>query len=96
MIRPLVQHLFESFRLNVWPDGPAALTDFGIDSQEHYDALAIPVRRGEISVEDLDRALGNGPLLTELARNAPSNPHKSIQFKTPWDEMRFESGATNN
>ena len=38
MAKPLVLHLFESLRLNIWPDGPAALTDFGIDSKEHFEA----------------------------------------------------------
>ena len=87
MVRPLVQHLFESFKKGVWPEGPAAVTDFGIDSQEHFEALCIPVRKGEISVDDLDRALGNGPLLTLLVRQVPSNPHKSIEFKTPYDDF---------
>jgi hypothetical protein len=88
MVKPLVQHLFDSLRLNVWPDGPAAITDCGIDSKEHYEALAVPVRKGEIKLDDLDRAYGNGPLLTVLARQAPSNPNKSIVFETPWDFLR--------
>lgn len=87
MVRPLVQHLFDSFMKGVWPDGPAAVTDFGIDSDEHYEALSTAVRNGEISAEDLDRALGDGRLLTKLAREAPSNPHKSITFKTPYDNF---------
>lgn len=87
MVRPLVQHLFESFKKGVWPEGPAAVTDFGIDSQEHFEALCIPVRKGEISADDLDRALGNGPLLTKLVRQAASNPHISIEFKTPYDDF---------
>jgi hypothetical protein len=87
MVRPLVQHLYESFKKGVWPEGPAAVTDFGIDSREHFEALCIPVRKGEISADDLDRALGNGPLLTMLVRQAPSNPHKSIEFKTPYDNV---------
>ncbi len=40
-----------------WPDGPAALTDFGIDSKEHFEALCMPVRNGEITAEDLEEWL---------------------------------------
>ncbi len=85
MVRPLTQQLFDSLLLDVWPEGPAAVTDFGIESKAHYQALYYAVRQGEISLEDLDKALGNGPLLTRLARQAPSNPHKSIEFHTPYD-----------
>ena len=87
MVRPLTKHLYDSLVAGIWPEGPAAVTDFGIDSQEHYEALCIPVRRGEISADDLDKALGSGPLLTQLTRQAPSNPHKSITFRTPYDDF---------
>src|SRR5712671_6661441 len=62
MVRPLVQHLFESFKKGVWPEGPAAVTDFGIDSQEHFEALCFPVRKGEITVDD--RVLPGGVCCT--------------------------------
>jgi hypothetical protein len=87
MIRPVSQILFEALSKNVWPEGPAALTDFGIDTREHFEALSGPVQNGEITLEELDRALGNGPLITKLARGARSNPHKAIEFRTPWDDM---------
>lgn len=87
MVKPLSKVLFESLVLDVWPDSPAATTDCGLESQEHFEALCYPVRSGEITLEDLDRAYGNGVLLTELARRAHSNPHKSITFRTPWDAL---------
>jgi hypothetical protein len=54
--------------------------DFGLDTQEHYEALYYPWRRGEITTKQLDTALGDGKKLTALAQAAPSNPHKGIVF----------------
>lgn len=87
MVRPLTESVFSALMLDLMPEGPAAITDFGIETPDHFSALSLAVRQGEISLEDLDRALGNGPLLTKLVRAARSNPHKAISFKTPWDEM---------
>ncbi len=39
----------------------------------------------EISPKALDVALGDGPKLTELVREAASNPHKEVEFHTSWD-----------
>jgi hypothetical protein len=64
--------------------------DFGLKSQEHYEALYYPVREGEITPEQLDVALGKGEQLTALAREARSNPHKQIKFRTDWDDLRPE------
>lgn len=87
--RPLTKQLVEAIAFDVWP-GNAAAMDFGLNSQEHYEALYYPVRNGEITAEQLERALGSGPRLTELANAAPSNPHKGIVFWTAWDELRPE------
>jgi hypothetical protein len=96
MVKPLVQHLYDCLKKGVWPDGPAALTDFGIDTRDHFEALANAVVKGEITLEDLNSALGNGPLLTKLVRKARSNLHKDIVFRTPWDEMRKARGTGQN
>jgi hypothetical protein len=64
--------------------------DFGLKSQEHYEALYYPVREGEITAEQLDAALGKGDALTALARSARTNPHKAITFRTDWDDLRLE------
>jgi hypothetical protein len=79
-----------------WPHEEVA-ADFGLDSQHHFEALSGPIRHGEIGTVALDAALGYGRKLTELARSAPSNPHKDIQFHTVWDDRlgreRPEEGA---
>jgi hypothetical protein len=83
-IRPTTQNLVEAIWLDVWPRN-AAIVDFGLKSQQHYEALYYAVREGEITPEQLDAALGKGEKLTALARSAPSNPHRSITFGTDWD-----------
>lgn len=84
MVRPLTQHLVDSLFFDMWPR-PAAVVDFGLDTQAHYEALHKTVRAGEITAEQLDTALGNGKMLTELVGNAPSNPHRGIVFHTAYD-----------
>jgi len=86
-IRPLTKRLYEAILADIWPDGAAAIVDFGLESQEHYEALYYPLRAREITVEQLDDALGGGPKLTALAGAAKSNPHKGIVFRTPYDEL---------
>lgn len=90
LLRPLTKQLVEAIALDAWP-GNAAVVDFGLDSQEHYEALYYPVRNGEITPAQLEAALGKGPKLTELANNAPSNPHKGIVFSTSWDGMHIST-----
>lgn len=82
--RPTTRHLVSSILFDAWPNHAAAV-DFGIDSQTHYEALYFPIREGEITPETLDAALGDGPKLTALARDAASNPHKDVEFHTSWD-----------
>ena len=82
--RPTTRHLVSSILLDAWPNHTAAV-DFGIDSQKHYEALYFPIREGEITPEALDAALGDGQKLTALVREAPSNPHKDVEFHTSWD-----------
>ena len=84
-LRPVTKILYHAILSDVWPDGTAAIVDFGLESQEHYEALYYPVRAEEITLADLDAALGNGPKLTVLVRSAKSNPHKGIVFHTPYD-----------
>jgi hypothetical protein len=70
--------------MDAWPNH-AAVVDFGIDSQKHYEALYFPIREAEIMPKVLDAALGDGPKLTALARESASNPHKDVEFHTSWD-----------
>jgi hypothetical protein len=83
-VRPVTRNLISSILLDEWPN-QAAIVDFGLDSQEHYEALYHPIREHEIMPKELDDALGHGEKLTALARNAPSNRHKDITFHTSWD-----------
>lgn len=83
-VRAVTQDLIDCMMLDVWPRN-AAVCDFGLNSQEHYEALYYPIRAGEVSAEELDDALGDGKKLTQLARSCKTNPHKNIVFKTPYD-----------
>lgn len=93
-VRPVTRNLIESVMLDSWPDH-AVIVDFGIDSQEHYNALYYPIREREISPKQLDEALGNGEKLTQLVRDAASNPHRDVSFSTSWDAI-FGRGAGEN
>jgi hypothetical protein len=83
-VRPTTLGLVMSMLTDSWP-GQAAVVDFGIDSRKHYEALYFPIREAEIMPEALDAALGDGPKLTALVRDAASNPHKDVEFHTSWD-----------
>lgn len=85
-IRPATRSLIDAVKMDAWPSN-ATITDFGIDSQQHYEALYHPIREGEISPDVLDDAMGHGQRLTMLVREAPSNPHKEVEFYTAWDGM---------
>ena len=85
-IRDTTKNLIEAIWLDVWPRA-GAVVDFGLSSQEHYEAIYYGVREGEITPEALDAALGKGDKLTALARSAASNPHRDIVFSTSWDGL---------
>ena len=84
LVRDTTRNMIESVMLDTWPRN-AAVIDFGLDSPQHYEALYYPLREGEIMPAALDAALGHGANLTTLTRNAPSNPHKEVEFSTSWD-----------
>lgn len=83
-VRPTTRNLVTSVLMDAWP-GHAAVVDFGIDGQKHYEALYYPIREAEIMPKDLDAALGDGRKLTALTRAAANNPHKDVEFRTSWD-----------
>jgi hypothetical protein len=76
-VRDTTRDVVESIHFDRWPSA-GAVVDFGLDSQQHYEALYYPVRNQEIQPAALDAALGYGEKLTELTRAAPSNPHKDV------------------
>ena len=53
---------------------------FGLASPRHLIALTFAVADAELTSEDLDRSLGDFPMLTELVNRCPGNPHKGIVF----------------
>lgn len=79
-VRPTARRTYEALMFDLWPDSPAAIADFWLTDQEHYEALYYPVRASEITVEDLDRVLGDAKAITELVNAMPSNRHKGIVF----------------
>ena len=83
-VRPTTRDLVTSILMDSWP-GHAAIVDFGIDSDKHFEALYFPIREAEILPKALDAALGHGEKLTALTRQAASNPHKDVHFHTSWD-----------
>jgi len=93
-IRDTTRNLVEAIWLDVWPRA-GAIVDFGLDSQLHYEALYYGVREGDITIEALDAALGKGDKLTALARSAPSNPHKDVEFHTSWDGLMPEQESAS-
>ena len=88
-IRDTTRNLVEAVLMDVWPR-QAAILDFGLDTQEHLEALYYPLRHGDITPEQVDAAIGDGKELTELVNAAPHNPHKGIEFHTSWDDFRPE------
>lgn len=58
--------LVQSIVLDLWPNSTATIVDFGITSQEIYEAYHKKIRSGEVTAEQLDAALGNGPELASL------------------------------
>lgn len=84
--RPVTLNLIDAMVLDIWPR-PAAVCDFGIETEAHYRVLHKLVRCGELKTEALDAALGDGPALTRLVNACPSNPAPGIVFRTPYDGM---------
>ena len=78
--------LIKSILFDVFPS-IAVCTDFGISSQKHFESYYFPIRKGEITKEQLEKVVGNGKELTNLLRSVQSNPHKDIIIKTLWDEI---------
>ena len=65
-VRPTTRDLVTSILIDAWPRH-AAIVDFGIDSQKHYEALYYPIREADLLPKELDNALGDGPKLTAMS-----------------------------
>lgn len=81
---PVTRSLTRAIRENVWP-GPAAAEAFGLKTIKHAEALYAAVRSGEVTEDELDAALGDGPAITRLVTRSAANPHKAIEFVTGWE-----------
>ena len=87
-IHPVTQSLIAAYLDDEWPS-MAAVVDYGLVSQEHYEAFYYAVREGKVTAAQLDEAMmSGGPALTKLARSLQHNPHKNIVFDTPYDHMQ--------
>jgi len=60
--------------------------DWGITSNEHFEALRDAVRVHEIDIYQLNDALGQGEKITALLNRAGCNPGHLV-FRTDWDEF---------
>lgn len=93
-LKPVTEALVEAIVLDLWPGG-AVIADFGLVSTRHYEAVYYAVRHDDVSPAELDNAVGNGPLLTEMMERAEHNPHRGrgLVFTTPYDEVTPERRA---
>lgn len=85
MARPVAENMYNAVMLDMWPSGMAAMVDFGLTSQEHYEGLYDPIRAGAISLEKLDEILGDGPAITQAVRAYKKNRFPNIVYKTSYD-----------
>lgn len=53
---------------------------FGLPTIVHLIVLSKVLWSGDLTMEELDLAIGNPELLTEMVNRCPSNPHKGIVF----------------
>jgi hypothetical protein len=83
-----------SILMDAWPSA-AAVVDFGIDSQKHYEALCHPIREAEIMPQALDAAIGDGEKLTALVKNAASNPYPDVTFRTSRNVVPGRAGLNS-
>jgi len=92
---PSTDRLIEGIELDILPSF-AAMVDFGIDRgdpSEKFGALQWAYRRELVTAKELNKALGCGEALTEIAsRVSPiygPNPYACI-FVTAYDLMALE------
>ena len=83
-VRPVTKQLYQALVLDTWPS-PAAVVDFGIDSERHYAALQHAIIQHDVTVEELDDAACDGPSLTALIR--AESPYHGLTFTTSWDDL---------
>jgi hypothetical protein len=85
-VRPVVRDAMQSLILDVFDFTPAQVSDLGLASQEHIQALQALLNEADLEpaliAVLLDQALGNGPAITRLVHKyAPAFRH--ICFDCP-------------
>ena len=88
----MATQLHDCLTQDMWPNS-ATIVDFGIESRSHLGALQHAVRSG-CTAYDLDRVMGDGAAITQLACGIPGQPYVHIVFKTVYDNVDWteESG----
>jgi len=84
-MRTVTQNLVESLLLDVYPR-PAAICDFGIDTELHFHALRYGFLGEFFTDEELDEALGDGKKITALIARQ-SGSFGKVVFRTAYDDM---------
>ena len=92
MIKPVVSRFVENLMFDLFPQTPAEMTDFGFDvtpresRQKLYWCYQYAIKRGKVSPEELNVAVGDGPKLTALLQRVDPN----MVVKTMWDQLGSE------
>ena len=82
--------LHEAMFMDVWPT-TAVIVDFGLDGsfgssppQRVYRAYQLAVKRGDVTVSELEEAMSNNTL-QELIRDR--QPDKEVCIRTVWNDL---------
>ena len=107
-IRPATRRLVGNLTLDL-PMDPPLMTDFGIDSDNHYRALRAvlfnedheetPAEAEETAnkrMQFLDDAHGNGPRLNALVKLYAPEYADHVKFETSWDVIYGRTGDEAN
>ncbi len=81
--------LVNSILLDEMPSGPAS-ADYGIGNQEIYNAYYRPIRAGEVTADQLHKAVmgkNSGATLTKLLSECASNKGYSFKINTLYDML---------
>ena len=89
-MKPVVSRFVDNLMVDIFPQTPAEMTDFGLDISKNKSKLYFcyqwAVRRGKVTPLELNEAVGNGPKLTILLQRVDPN----MVVKTMWDHLGGE------
>jgi ribosomal protein S18 acetylase RimI-like enzyme len=76
--------LFYRMRVHSPPHAVMQVAEaFSLATPRHFEALRAAFNAAEITIEDLDRAIGKPEEMTAVVNRSPSNPEKGIVFAPP-------------